>query len=104
MNIRDLFPVGSIEMASQCCLKWKVRYLLTEEASIGRDRIHDPEGTFGREFSSIVFIQEYYQGEYHIADYTYPCAKQSNGGWMMTGRVVADWSKVEPISIEKATL
>jgi hypothetical protein len=101
MNIRDLFPVGSIEMASQYCLKWKVHYLLTEEASIGRDRIHDPDSTFGREFSSVVFIAEYTRGEYIIADYQYPYAKQSNGGWMMTGRVVADWSKVEPISVEK---
>jgi hypothetical protein len=78
---------------------WKVRYILTEEAAISRDLLHNPDTDFfGCEFSSVVCIHPH-TGE--IADYTYPYAKQESGGWMMTGRVVADWSKVEPISIEK---
>ena len=102
MEIKDLLPRMSAQYAHQELLRWKIRYILTEEAAIPRDRIQDPDSTFGREFESIVYIEEYPRGEYAIADYTYPYSKQSDEGWMMTGRVVADWSKVNPLSITSA--
>lgn len=77
---------------------WRVRYILTEECAIRKEEFHNPDHAFGREWSSIVCLNSYV--EKGIADYSYPYARQDDGSWMMTGRVVADWSKVDALSIE----
>ena len=71
---------------------WKVNYLLTSESCV--PSWSDTSEALGREFQSIVCV---WRGE--ISDYSYPCAKQADGSWLMCGRVVKDWGAVDPLSI-----
>lgn len=64
-----------------------VYYQLTKDAAIPSRSDHDD--CVGRWFKSTLCIDH---GE--PKDSTYPYALQSDGSWLMCGRVVKDWAKV----------
>ena len=67
----------------------EVYYQLTKENCV--PGWSDTEEALGRWFRSILTADS----RCNYSDYSYPCALQSSGGWMCTGRVVGDWKKVD---------